>query len=219
MAAKTRILVIALVLASCGRKPAQDERADAVTRFVAPPEAPVPETEPEPAVRATGADDAATDPPPEPEAPAVPAENQEQGSPPDPASAEQGARLLFEAIKNDDASLAREFFFPGPAFDLVKNMDDPSNYHRKLLKFFDEDIHAEHGRYWGVEKMEFDSFEMGRCTWTEAYTQGNKLPYWSCRNGRILARSGKKLFDYKVKTMINWGPRWYVVHLGPTRSL
>jgi hypothetical protein len=211
-------LLVATILLSCGRKTSTCSDNDAVTRFVVARDAPAAASPPPDAP----ADPPGPDPVGEPGAdrpPAVPPENVEKGDPPGPESAEQGARLLFEAIRADDASLASSFFFPAEAFDLVKNMDDPRNYHRKLVKFFEEDIHAEHGRYFGIKSMEFDSFEMGKCSWKEPYTQGNRLPYWSCRASRLIARSGTKRFDFKIHVLINWADRWYVIHLGPIRTL
>ncbi len=149
----------------------------------------------------------------------VPEENREKGDVPPVASAEEGARRLLAAIKADDPALAAEFFFPASAFDLVKAMLSPGTYHKKLEAFYEEDIHTEHDRYFGAHTFEYDSFEMGRCEWMEPLSQGNKLPYWSCRNSRILARSGTKLFDYRIRYMINWGPNWYVIHLGPVRDV
>jgi hypothetical protein len=210
-----RLPAIVLVLAACcGRKPVPEQREAAVTSFTAPGDHTamdaVMDLKPEPAPEA---EQAVEDAPP-----AVPPENREKGQPPAVESAEAGARLLFDAIKADDQSLASGFFFPGPAFDLVKNMDEPARYHRKLVTWFEEDVHTEHERYWGVTTMEYEGFELGGCTWMEPLSQGNRLPYWSCRNSRILARSGKRLFDYRIKAIINWGERWYVIHLGPIRS-
>ncbi|MBW2262533.1 MAG: hypothetical protein JRG91_11215 [Deltaproteobacteria bacterium] len=206
-------LLIFLALASCARKPVEQ---DAVTLFIVPTRAAA--SDPRPDQVNEPVPEPAPDPPAEPAGPVVPVENQEKNVPPDAASAEEGARLLFEAIKKDDPALAEEFFFPAAAFDLVKNMDDASNYHRKLETYYEEDVHAEHGRYFGVKAMEFDSFELGGCTWKEPLTQGNKLPYWSCRNSRIIVRTGTKKFDYRIRALINWGSKWYVIHLGPIRS-
>lgn len=207
------LAIILLLLVSCSPKPAD---LDTVTSFNVQthpaPADPRPDPAPEPVA------EPAREPVPEPAEPTVPPENTEMGVPPDASSAEEGARLLFEAIKKDDPTLAADFFFPSAAFDLVKNMDDPSNLHRKLRAWYEEDIHAEHDRYFETSSMEFESFEMGGCTWKEPLTQGNKLPYWSCRNSRIIVSSGSKKFDYRIRALINWGTRWYVIHLGPIRS-
>lgn len=222
-----RICVIVLVLAA-GCHPKKEMRSDGVTTFVAPSEpdpvgtmgtplvqVQVPDDAPDASVDITGGGEDATvvsDAPP-----AIPPENETQGEPPDVQSAEEGARKLLAAIKADDPSLARDFFFPAEAFDLVKAMENPRNYWDRLEKYYDEDIHTEHERYWGVHTFEYDSFEMGHCQWKEPLSQGNRIPYWSCRNSRLLARSGTKLFDYLIKYIINWGDRWYVIHLGPIR--
>jgi len=123
--------------------------------------------------------------------PTVPPENAERGERPDDSSARAGAGKLLAAIKADDPALAADFFFPADAFDLVKDLPVPGRYHRKLVRWYGEDIRAEHRRFknsdWQVEKI-----ELGRCKWKEPGTEGNLLPYWSCRRN-IAGGSGRPL--------------------------
>ena len=147
----------------------------------------------------------------------VPEENAVKGNPPEADSAEEGARLLLEAIKADDPSIAGGFFFPAAAFDLIKAMAVPGRYHRKLVGWYEEDIRAEHARF-SDSSWRFAAFELGRCKWQEKGTEGNALPYWSCRGNRVTAQSGDRTRRFDVTVIINWGKRWYVTHLGPIRN-
>jgi hypothetical protein len=147
----------------------------------------------------------------------VPEENVVKGAPPPIDSAEQGSRLLLDAIEADDPSIAAGFFFPAAAFDLVKAMAVPGRYHRKLVGWYAEDIRAAHARF-SDPSWRFASFELGRCRWQEKGTEGNALPYWSCRGNRVTAQSGDRTRRLDINVLINWGRRWYVTHLGPIRS-
>jgi hypothetical protein len=152
-----------------------------------------------------------------PATPLVPIENAVRGTPPPAAGAERGARLLLESIKADDPSIAAGFFFPAAAFDLVKAMAVPGRYHRKLVAWYAEDIRAEHARF-RDPSWQLQAFALGRCRWQEIGTEGNALPYWSCRGSRVTARSGERTRSFDIHVLINWGASWYVTHLGPIRS-
>jgi hypothetical protein len=147
----------------------------------------------------------------------VPVENAVKGTPPPADSAEGGARLLLDAIQADDPSIAAGFFFPAAAFDLVKAIAAPGRYHRKLVAWYEEDIRAEHARF-SDPSWQFEALALGRCKWQEKGTEGNALPYWSCRGNRVTARSGDRTRRLDITVLINWGQRWYVTHLGPIRS-
>ena len=148
--------------------------------------------------------------------PEVPEENVTQGSPPAASAAEAGAKELIAAIAAGDPARARGFFFPADAFDLVKDLPVPARYHRKLVGWYDEDIMKEHRRFrkgdWRFEKL-----ELGRCRWKEKGTEGNKLPYWSCRGNFVTATDGNRKRRFEIRVLINWGRNWYVTHLGPIR--
>lgn len=149
--------------------------------------------------------------------PEVPPGNRDKGAPPGIASAEEGARLLLAAVAADDPALGRGFFFPAEAFDLVKDMAAPGNYHRKLVRWYEEDIRALHRRFasgdWKVQGV-----ALGRCKWKEAGREANKLPYWSCRRSTVTAADGARTRRFDIEVLINWGDRWYVTHLGPVRK-
>jgi len=150
--------------------------------------------------------------------PLIPPENQAGAAMPDVGSAEPMIRKLFEAIKTDDAALAADFFFPAAAFDLVKNMETPGRYHKKLVEWYTEDIHLAHAMAPDGEGLVYDGFETGKCRWMEPNTEGNKLPYWACRYNYFYGKSGDKRRRFDLRVMINWGKQWYVTHVGPVRK-
>ncbi|MCK9462797.1 MAG: hypothetical protein M0R80_24510 [Proteobacteria bacterium] len=152
-----------------------------------------------------------------PATPLVPIENCVKGAPPAAATAEEGARRLLAAIVAREPALAKGFFFPADAFDLVKAIASPGRYHRKLVLWYEQDILAEHERF-ADPSWRFRSLELGRCRWQEKETEGNSLPYWSCRGNRVTAASGDRTRRFDITVLINWGDRWYVTHLGPIRS-
>ena len=147
----------------------------------------------------------------------VPEQNRTKGDPPDVSGAKEGASKLLDALKRDDPSVAAGFFFPADAFDLVKDMAVPGRYHKKLVRWYEEDIHKEHGRFKSVE-WQFEDIELGRCRWKEPGAEGNKLPYWSCGRNTVTARAGDRIRRFEIRVLINWGENWYVTHLGPIRK-
>jgi len=193
---------------------ADDRTADALAEV--PGEAEAADAEPVADTAPAETVDAAAAPPDGP--PGIPIENREKGTPPPPDSAEACARRLLDAIRAGDPSLATDFFFPAEAFDLVKDMPEPRSYHRRLVRWFEEDVGAEHDRNPDVADLAFDRFRLGRCDWIARGEEGNLFPYWSCRHSFFWAKSpsgAERRFEIRV--LINWGPDWYVTHLGPVR--
>lgn len=146
----------------------------------------------------------------------VPRENEVKGTPPDAATAAPGAAKLLAAIAAGDPALGDDFFFPREAFDLVKDLPVPERYHRKLVRWYREDIIKAHPRFKRGE-WRFEKLEMGRCKWKETGTEGNKVPYWSCRGNFVTATDGIRKRRFEIRVLINWGKKWYVTHLGPIR--
>ncbi len=147
----------------------------------------------------------------------IPVRNLERGDPPGQTSAEKGAARLLQAFKANDPGLASDFFFPAEAFDHVKDIPVPGRYHRKLVRWYNEDISRQRARF-ARDDWQFDKLEMGRCKWKEPGTEGNKVAYWSCRRNFVTARAGEKTRRFEIRVLINWGDHWYVTHLGPIRK-
>lgn len=147
----------------------------------------------------------------------IPPHNRERGDIPGTSSAVEGAGLLLKAFAANDPSVAADFFFPADAFDLVKDLPVPGRYHRKLVRWYEEDIKEARGRFASGE-WKIENVELGRCRWKEPGTEGNKVAYWSCRGNVVTARTEEKTRRFEINVLINWGERWYVTHLGPIRK-
>lgn len=147
----------------------------------------------------------------------VPPENRTQGERPGPASAEALARRLLAAILADDPAPVTDLVFPVGPFAMLKDLPDPAAYQRRLVRWFEEDLHIKHGELGGLETLEFRSFRFGRCEWVPKWGEGNLIPYWSCRRNRITASAGRREVEIEIRVLINWGQEWYVTHLGPVR--
>ena len=150
------------------------------------------------------------------ERPAVPSENDPRATEPPPRppagdTPERAARL-FEAIVRDDPNHAREFFFPREPFLILKGIADPGRYWDVLWRHYERDIHELHASL--PEGATFDRFVMSRRGgWVERRQEANALPYWACRHSWIYYRAGEREQRFEIRTLINWGPRWYVTHL------
>ena len=86
-----------------------------------------------------------------------------------------------------------------------------------MTRWYEEDVHKERENLGRFDELTFERFQIGYCTWQEEQTEGNLLPYWSCRHNRIYARKDSRPVTIEIHAMINWGTNWYVVHLGPVR--
>ncbi|MCU0662380.1 MAG: hypothetical protein MUC50_08665 [Myxococcota bacterium] len=146
----------------------------------------------------------------------VPEQNLEKGELPDASSAQQGARLLLSAASAGDPILARAFFFPAPAFLVLKDAKNPAGYHELLMRAFDEDVRAL-AKTLGNEPCALETLTLGRCRWIVPGAQANKLAYWSCRRTMLKARCGDRLRTCEIHTLINWADTWYVTHLAAPR--
>lgn len=146
----------------------------------------------------------------------IPDENDWRRDTPPPrppvGDAAERAERLFEAILRDDPEHARDFFFPREPFLVLKGIADPERYWNVLLRHYERDIHALHEEI--PAQASFDRFVMTRRGgWVERRQEANALPYWASRHDWIYYRDGERERRFEVRTLINWGPRWYVTHL------
>jgi hypothetical protein len=136
--------------------------------------------------------------------------------PPRPASegAEAPARLLFEAIVQDQPARVESFFFPRDAFLLVKAMAHPERYWDKLHERFVADIHALHQRTPDLARATFVRLELSaRGGYVRPGEEGNRLPYWAARHALLHYRVGDQPRVLEVRVLITWKDVWYVIHL------
>ena len=145
----------------------------------------------------------------------IPPENDWRGerpARPAPGDAEERARALFDAIVADEPERARGFFFPLAPFRRLKGIADPERYWNVLLRHYERDIHALHEEL--PEGATFERFEMTRRGgWVERRQEANAIPYWASRHDWVYYRVGERERRFEVRTLINWGSRWYITHL------
>lgn len=145
---------------------------------------------------------------------AIPIENQKKGVMPSLANWEEDLRKLVATIEKNDTAAARAYFFPREAFLQLKAMKGAERYYdEELIKHFDHDVGTAHERLKVQTDWELASFEKGRCVWKEKGTEYNAIPYWSCYRNKIHLKKGDAKLTIPLRTLINWGPRWYVTHL------
>lgn len=148
----------------------------------------------------------------------IPPENDPRRAEPPPrppaGEAAADAERLFSAIQRDDPELARGFFFPREPFSVLKGIADPDRYWTVLWGHYERDIHELHATLPSIAEGTFDRFQMSRRGgWVARREEANALPYWACRHSFVHYRAGDREHRFEIRTLINWGPRWYVTHL------
>jgi hypothetical protein len=149
---------------------------------------------------------------------AIPDENarDRREAPPRPAAGDADARaaVLFRAIQEDNPELARDFFFPREPFLVLKGIADPGRYWGILYGHYERDIHEMHGSLPQLEGASFARFVLSRRgEWVERRQEANALPYWAARHNFVYYTNGEREHRFEIRTLINWGPRWFVTHL------
>lgn len=145
---------------------------------------------------------------------------------PGPGRVEEDARILFDAIKQNDPEVGIDFFMPLDIFRAVKGISDPDGLHARIVRLFHRDVAELHEALTevteaagvSIEDAEFDRFEFSRRRgWVELREESNRLPYWAQRHNWLYYRVGEAEHRFEVRTMIAWGDRWYITHLNEFR--
>ena len=149
---------------------------------------------------------------------AIPPENRaDQSAPgifPNDAALDENASRLFGAVVSDNAESVKNFFFPRDAFLILKGIAAPGAYHDLLSRHYADDIHALHQSIANVAHAHFTRFEFSRRrTWQSVRSEANALPYWSVRHSKVHYEVDGRAQEFEIRTLINWGPHWYVTHL------
>ena len=144
----------------------------------------------------------------------VPSQNKEMGTMPPFDNAETLAHSLFTALQNNDTNTARGLFFPEAEFIALKDIKDAKGYYKQLLDELDRDVSKQHTQLKTYKDLKYVSIKRGGCKWKAIGSEYNKIAYWSCYRNRILATAENKQIQLDLKTLINWGDKWYITHLG-----
>ncbi|MGB0680344.1 MAG: hypothetical protein ACPGUV_11840, partial [Polyangiales bacterium] len=124
------------------------------------------------------------------------------------------AKRLLQAVIEDDPALAQDLFFPREAFAHVKAMAKPDRYWQRLFARFEADIHTLHTSLPGLTDATFVRVEPARrMRWMPPGSEGNRLPYWAARHGKLWYQSQGKERSFELRVMITWGKHWYIIHL------
>jgi hypothetical protein len=144
----------------------------------------------------------------------VPTQNKDMGTIPPFDNAETLAQSLFTALQNNDTVTARNLFFPEAEFIALKDIKDPKGYYKQLLDELDRDVSKQHTQLKTYKDLKYVSVKRGGCKWKAIGSEYNKIAYWSCYRNRIIATADNKQIQLDLKTLINWGDKWYITHLG-----
>ncbi len=144
----------------------------------------------------------------------IPAENQNKPALESLGSYDAEALVKVLNGEGDDAAID-SLFFSADAFNQVKGIADPAAYFKQLIKWFHNDVTKERSRLKEGAPWTVDGFKRGGCKWKEKGTEANALPYWSCYKNKVLVKNAKGQHEtVEVRAIINWGPHWYITHLG-----
>jgi hypothetical protein len=197
--------------AGASAAPSSTTRAEAGSTPVAPPPDAGLDAGTSPDTRAADAADAA---------PAVdPATLPQTRDKPEAAGPAFDARVaaLWDAIVKDDPDRALPFFFPLPAYEQVKAIQNPAaDWKRRLVAAYARDIHDLHDKLGkGAELAKFVRFDAGPAPrWVEPNEEYNKIGYWRVFGSKLRwERDGGRAEAIDVKSLISWRGEWFVVHL------
>jgi hypothetical protein len=127
-----------------------------------------------------------------------------------------GVAALWQAVVADDPARAHPFFFPLAAYRQVKAIRDPDgDYRDRLLRAYDEDIHALHRRLGADPQLV--GLQVGTPAWIDPGVEYNKGAYWRVLGNTLTWTSGGQRRTAPVASLISWRGEWYVVHLSSIR--
>lgn len=126
--------------------------------------------------------------------------------------------LLFQAIKADDASIAMPFFFPLPAYEVVKDIDKPErDWKLRLVAHFKRDVHEYHRKLGAdPDKAELIGMDVAedRSRWMKPGSEGNRIGYYRVLRSQLRYKDADgKERSLPITSLISWRGVWYVVHV------
>ena len=132
---------------------------------------------------------------------------------------EEQGNVLFDAIRQDDPTLAGGFFFPREPFTPLKDIPDPDRYWKQLYRVYEQDIRKLHRQRKDWSTATFEALEPGSAAaWVAPGEEVNKIGYYRSWGTRLRYRVDGQLYTIKVHTVISWQGRWYITHLLPWKK-
>lgn len=128
--------------------------------------------------------------------------------------------LLLDACVPDEPARAAELFLPREAFRLIKATSEPDRLYDRLFRAYEADLHGLAARLrtesgGDLSSVAFEGFRFtGRRGWVRLREEANRLPYWAQRHSFLAYSAGGRSREFEVRTMIAWGDRWFITHLG-----
>ncbi|HEY3871062.1 MAG TPA: hypothetical protein VGM10_22070 [Actinocrinis sp.] len=134
-----------------------------------------------------------------------------------------GVQALWQAIVQNQPSMAHGFFFPLSAYLQVKDISDPTeDYQDRLLTWYDLDIAAAHdmlGADAASATLVGVQVPTDQAVWITPGVEYNKGSYYRVYGTRLTYQEDGQTASFGIFSLISWRGEWYVVHLGPsTRS-
>jgi hypothetical protein len=131
------------------------------------------------------------------------------------------AHALFDAVVQDNSSLALPFFFPLDAYIQVKDISDPTHdYNTRLIPDYNDDIHSLHAQLGSdAANAQFAGITVpeGDAQWITPGVEYNKGSYWRVYGTTIQYTVNGATKSFPVTSLISWRGEWYAVHLGAIR--
>lgn len=143
----------------------------------------------------------------------TPDENKTQNVMPAIDSAAELVQSLLQSLRQDDASSAKVLFFPEKPFLALKDVKNPKAYYDELIKEYESQQRKLRSLVKGKD-VKYLAFKKGHCKWKQVGSEYNHIAYWSCYKNTWQVTVDGKTITLPIRTMINWGPRWYITHLG-----
>ncbi len=131
-----------------------------------------------------------------------------------------GVQDLWQAIVQDDPSIALPFFFPKSAYLQVKAISNASaDYQSRLIAWYDLDIHAAHallGSQAASAQFVKVSVPTSQAVWIKPGVEYNKGSYYRLYGTRLTYQINGVTKSFGIFSLISWRGEWYCVHLGPS---
>jgi hypothetical protein len=131
-----------------------------------------------------------------------------------------GVQDLWQAIVQDNPSIALPFFFPKSAYLQVKAISNASaDYQNRLIDWYDLDIHAAHallGSHAAAAQFVKVSVPTADAVWIKPGVEYNKGSYYRLYGTRLTYQINGVTKSFGIFSLISWRGEWYCVHLGPS---